>query len=76
MSSPLRHLTFVGAAAGATLCGSARAGGEVHFMFAPLGNPAFRNGVCRACLRAVLHSYEAHEEKPAWACEIEVADPS
>lgn len=47
------HLTLTGYHAGQTLCGAERVleNAHAHAMWAPLGNPEYRQKVCPECLK-------------------------
>jgi hypothetical protein len=56
------HLTMTGVFAGVSICGERADGDEgVHYIYAPIDKPEFREKVCPQCLKAHVDSY-THEE--------------
>lgn len=66
------HLTETGINAGRRLCLSDRNDGQrnVHAMYAPLNDPAFRKQCCPHCLNIWANeAYDDGDEMPEWVTE-------
>lgn len=56
------HLTMTGVFAGVSICGQRAEGDEgVHYVYAPIDKPEFREKVCPECLKAHVESYTREE---------------
>jgi hypothetical protein len=56
------HLTMTGVFAGVSICGERADGDEgVHYIYAPIDKPEFRDKVCPKCLKAHVGSYLPEE---------------